>query len=103
MEYFCDAKKFTPLLALTTGFGFSMLLAPLSCGIIFFIIFIVTYEIVLAFYSNWICDYKLRIGVLFASILGFIIGSILVSKNPFDQIQNFSWEKEKNTWLKWFK
>lgn len=76
---------------LLVAFLIGLLTSPWSFGFVYFITFIIIYEIILAFvYSQCTEDYiytlELRFGIIIVSILGFLFGRILVGfSNPFQQ------------------
>lgn len=68
------------------AFCFGILLSPWSYGLFYFLIFLLVYEVYILLYTNqnsW--KMEIRLGVLAASIFGFIIGRILTGWNhPLD-------------------
>jgi hypothetical protein len=71
---FRDAREaFTPTAQVILSFAVGVLLSPWSWGLIFYILFLVVYEIVYYFFTdNW--DEYSRMAVIVYAILGWIIG-----------------------------
>ena len=92
MQILQDFKsKYTPALQLLVAFAFSLILAPLSYGIVYFIIFLIVYEIALAWWNSWRVLWQMRLAVLAVSVFGFLIGRLLVwDDNPLEQMTSFS-------------
>lgn len=69
------------------SFALGILFAPWSWGPLYFITFLIAYEIVCGYFTRGQAPYwrlEARVGILFASILGFIIGRTLVGhQDPF--------------------
>lgn len=71
------------LIAFLTGFIFS----PWSLGFLYFILFLIFYELMVIYYTNCSEPYwkiEVRIGILASSMLGFLLGKLIVgANNPF--------------------
>lgn len=91
------------LFQIATAFFFSLLLAPTSAGIVYVILFLVLWEVGLAIiYKLEVC-FLARIGIVCASLLGFILGRLLwdPTSDPMDQARNFSLQNEKERIKSW--
>lgn len=79
-----------------SAFIFSIILAPISKGIIYIILSIIAFEVILAFvYRLKICLFT-RFGIACAAILGFIIGRLIYKPDddPFGQLHTWDLEEE---------
>lgn len=83
-----DPDKYPDLAQLLVAFCLGILFSPWSLGLLYFLIFLIIYE-AYAFYAtagrapSW--KIEIRLGVMAASIFGFIIGRILTGWNhPLD-------------------
>lgn len=91
------------LFQIAISFFFSLLLAPTSAGIVYVIAFIVLWEIAVAIiYKLEVC-FLARIGIVCASLLGFLIGSWLWDRtyDPIRQARNFNVPEEKERMREW--
>ena len=73
------------VLRLFLSFGITAVLAPWSIGITYFLILLVVYEMLFL----WKCDhYPLieRVGIVFASYLGWLVGRYLVEETQDEDI-----------------
>lgn len=71
------------LLTLLTSFFFAMLFAPWSKGTFWLVIYIIGWELLILFLSRnrigcW--SLEIRVGVIFSSVLGFIVGRTLYKR-----------------------
>lgn len=84
MNKFFQNEKNTAMVQVITSFAFGILLSPWGSGLFFLIVYIIIYEILYyiftkgdpIFYSVFV-----RTGVIYASILGFIVGRTLSGCN----------------------
>ena len=89
----------------TSVFVWSIILAPISRGILYIILFIILFEIIVSIiYKMRVCIFT-RLGLACAAIAGFIIGRAIYapSGDPFDQLKDFSPKEEVADWLNYFK
>lgn len=85
-----------------TAFITSLIFAPLSIGIIYFFIFVAIYQLIFGWYNRHEVDIWTNLGVVAASILGYIIGwSFVNERHCLDDVCNFSWSEEKKRWQYW--
>lgn len=80
MDIFKDSGC-NDLVQLILAFTLGILLSPWSYGLLYFLLFLIAYEIVLVYMTEAQVPYwriETRLGVIAASILGFIIGRVLV-------------------------
>lgn len=75
-------------LQIIIAFMLGVLFSPWSYGLLYFLLFLLVYEIILIYFcrthsEKWCID--VRIGVFAASILGFVIGRYLTGyRHPLD-------------------
>jgi len=79
--------NYTELAQLIVSFCLGVLLAPWSLGALFYIIFLIIYEIFCGCISRLKEPYwrlEMRVGIVFSSLFGFIVGRILIGyHDPF--------------------
>jgi len=79
VQYHCNSK-YTPLAQIIVALGFGILLSPWSYGLMIFLFYIVIQEIFYYIFTRHNKEYYnifIRTGVIYAGILGFIIGRTL--------------------------
>jgi hypothetical protein len=85
---FCNEAN-NDLAQLISSFCLGVLFSPWSWGLVYYIAFLLIYEILSAYYTWCQLPYwrlSTRLGVIAASLLGFILGRILVGyNNPLRQ------------------
>ena len=82
-KFFQDDNK-TPMVQVISALAFGVLLSPWAQGIFFLVIFIVIYEIFFYLFTHGNPRYYnvfVRVSVMMASILGYIIGRTSMSMN----------------------
>ncbi len=79
LQSFIETQNKDVVAQLILSFCLGILFAPFTYGFIYYLIFLILYEIILfAMSKPW--NYELRIGVFAFSLIGFIIGRYLVGK-----------------------
>lgn len=97
--FFCNTSN-NDLAQLIASFCLGVLFSPWSWGLQWFIAFLIVYEILAIYFTR--CDSlywkaNIRIGVVAASLLGFILGRILVGYNNPLVNQTLDQEKSNDT------
>jgi hypothetical protein len=80
-DTFFRNPNYTEFAQLVSAFVLGLVFSPFSFGVIYFVAFIIVYEIAYAYFSRLERPYwrlEGRIGIEAAAIAGFIIGRILV-------------------------
>jgi len=67
-------------------FSVGFLIAPLSYSLLWFLVYLVVFEVVIAMYAGF--DFYTRFVMVTASITGWILGRLIVQMNPFADIEN---------------
>jgi hypothetical protein len=79
--------NYTELLQLISAFALGIILSPWSWGFLFFILYVVLYEIAIAIVNHMQYPYwrlEFRCAIVCASVFGFIIGRSLIGyEDPF--------------------
>lgn len=81
-----DLKSYSPLGQTIAAVGIGILLSPYSAGIIWFLIFIILYEALYYYYTggtSTLWQSETRIGVIFGSIFGWLLGRQFVLTDVF--------------------
>ncbi len=68
--------------SLVLSFCFGIIFAPFSLGLYYFLIWLILYEIFLYIYYKSF-DYGERIAILVISLLGFLIGRLLIARSYY--------------------
>lgn len=80
-ECICD-ERFNIFIQMSIAFLSTFILSPFGRGIFYFVISIIIYEIFLLIYRK--NDLLKRAGIIFSSILGWIVGRTLFSCDVLD-------------------
>lgn len=78
-RWFCN-DKYTPMAQLITALVWGVLLSPWGSGLFFLFVFIIIYEILYYVFTKGNPVYYnvfVRVGVIYASIFGYIVGRTL--------------------------
>lgn len=87
------------LLQVTLAFVTSLVLAPLSVGIVYFFFGLILYEMIYAVYKKLNIDILVRLGIICSSILGYIIGRLLYGdRDNLKQMREFDYHDYIESW-----
>ncbi len=80
-------KHYTELAQLIVSFCLGVLFSPWTFGPLFYIVFILVYEIICGYvyqFKSPFWNFSTRIGIIFSSLFGFLVGRILIGyDDPF--------------------
>ena len=86
IDWYFKNPNYTQLVQIVVSFVFGLILAPYGYGFIYFLIYLLAYEFVYLLATQGCNPYwgpVFRLGAVSASILGFLIGRIILGwKNP---------------------
>jgi hypothetical protein len=78
-----------PLAQCISAFCFGVLLSPLSWGLLFFIAFIIVYELIYCYgCSNYFACTAIRVAVIFYAIFGWIVGRTVTDLDVLESGKN---------------
>lgn len=87
------------LMQVTIAFVISLILAPLSVGIVYFFIGLILYEMAYTVYKRLRIDILVRLSILCSSILGYIIGRLLYGdRDNLKQMREFDYHEYIESW-----
>lgn len=87
VESYFQNPQYTQLMQVIIAFALGVIFSPFSYGFLFFLLYLVVYELAYLFFTRGCCPYwgfLFRGAVIGASILGWLLGRIVLGwRNPF--------------------